>query len=764
MNIRLRPVAILGFVLFLFPPAFGESFSDLGGVASSKEATTQNDSDWVDGRWSKTDVGTFLGACIETPRKKTPRAIAIKVGGHAEGTVCFDTDLLRYAAAWTGGFLEFHPQRYGLISAPTPKGEIQFTTAPRPGCAHEGSFADPRKLDFGCLPENWGKYKGLYLSGNRVVLRYTVGSSEISESPWLLHANGISVFTRTIEKMGDGQCILRLLDEEGGVATILPTHNSMLARLRAGSAHWLVSVQGPGAKLVADSSKGSGINLDLSQAPKAKVYISKTDNERAFLDFVRRDPGPRSLAPYLSGGASHWEILATRGSVGRSSGPFAVDTLTLPYKNPWKALLFASGHDFLPNGDIVLSTIHGDVWIVSGIDAKLDQLRWKRFATGLHQPLGVKVVDRQIYVLERDQITRLRDLNRDGEADYYENFNNDCISGGAPHGFSTCLETDPNGDFYFLKCGEDTPHGGTVLRVPRDGRGIEVVATGFRNPNGMSISPGGLITVADQQGNWVPETRLDIIHPGGFYGFVPMSKRAHPPESFEPPLCWIPRSIDNSAGGQVWVPEGTWAELSGQLLHLSYGRCAMMLVLRDANHPMNGAEVPLPARFLSGAMRARFNPYDGNLYVSGLRGWQTAAVKDGCLQRVRFTGAPLNFPIGYSIQPNGLELKFARTLDRSTTADLSSYSAEQWNYKWTANYGSPEYSLKNKGKTGRDLVPITRASLSTDGHSLLLEFQPKRVNVLRISYNLETTEGDQLGGEFFCTINDAAASARLPNR
>src|SRR5690606_11455998 len=113
------------------------------------------------------------------------------------------------------------------------------------------------------------------------------------------------------------------------------------------------------------------------------------------------------------------------------------------------------------------------------------------------------------------------------------------------------------------------------------GAGIEVIASGFRNPNGMAIGPGDLITVADQQGDWVPETRLDVIRPGGFYGFMPMHKRASAPASFEPPLTWIPRSIDNSAGGQVWIPQNHWGTLAGQLLHLSFGRCTMMLVLRD---------------------------------------------------------------------------------------------------------------------------------------------------------------------------------------
>ena len=72
----------------------------------------------------------------------------------------------------------------------------------------------------------------------------------------------------------------------------------------------------------------------------------------------------------------------------------------------------------------MLCTIQGDVWRVEGLDEKLENVRWSRFATGLHQALGLVVADGKVYVLGRDQITRLHDLNGDGEADFYECFSN----------------------------------------------------------------------------------------------------------------------------------------------------------------------------------------------------------------------------------------------------------------------------------------------------------------------------------------------------
>src|SRR3954453_24210861 len=95
------------------------------------------------------------------------------------------------------------------------------------------------------------------------------------------------------------------------------------------------------------------------------------------------------------------------GSSGIATGPLVIDTLTVPYDNPWKALMFTSGHDFFENGDAAVCTVHGDVWTVSGIDRDLRNLKWRRFATGLFQPLGLKIVRNQVYVLGRDAITIL---------------------------------------------------------------------------------------------------------------------------------------------------------------------------------------------------------------------------------------------------------------------------------------------------------------------------------------------------------------------
>ena len=58
-----------------------------------------------------------------------------------------------------------------------------------------------------------------------------------------------------------------------------------------------------------------------------------------------------------------------------------------------------------------------------------------------------------------------------------------------------------------------------------------------------------------------------------------------------------------------------WGPFHGELLHTSYGRSSLYLVLKEeVAGQMQGGVVKFPLRFTSSAMRPRFNPHDGHLY------------------------------------------------------------------------------------------------------------------------------------------------------
>ena len=234
---------------------------------------------------------------------------------------------------------------------------------------------------------------------------------------------------------------------------------------------------------------------------------------------------PESLALFTKGGPSRWpERLTTRARIGSASGPFAVDILTVPESNPWLSQLRLSGFDFLDEGRrAAVCTWDGDVWIVEGIDRPEKGLTWRRIASGLFQPLGLKVVQGIIYVSCRDQIVRLRDLNGDGETDFYENFNNDHQVTEHFHEFAMDLQTDADGNFYYAKAARHglpalVPQHGTLLKVTNDGCRTEILATGFRAPNGVCLNRDGTFFLSDQEGFWTPKNRINLVRRGGFYG------------------------------------------------------------------------------------------------------------------------------------------------------------------------------------------------------------------------------------------------------
>ncbi len=503
----------------------------------------------------------------------------------------------------------------------------------------------------------------------------------------------------------------------------------------------------------------------LEKAVSFKIAIW-TGPKKDFEKFTEMPaPSVADLNPLCLGGLAHWPVpYVGEGKLGAPVDAFAVDTLPVP-ESP---LMKTSGFDFFSDGRAAVCTLNGDVWIVSGIDADLKKVSWRRFASGLFQPLGLKIVNDQIYVVGRDQITRLRDIAGNGEADFYENFNNDTLVSENFHEFAMDLQTDAAGNFYYCKAGPvvkggsgfDTvlDHHGCLLKVSPDGAKLEVVATGLRAANGMSVGPNDEITTADNEGTWVPSSRINFIKPGGFYGCPPLAHVQPPPTQYLKPMCWIPHDevgaiVDNSSGGQVWVPPGTWGPLEGSLLHMSYGTSSLFLAMYETiDGVAQGGVVRFPLSFRSGIMRARFNPRDGQLYVSGLRGWQTNGLKYGCLQRVRYVGGTVHMPSQIRVNKDGVYISFFCELDKEL--DTDDFSVEQFNYFWSSAYGSKHYMVSNPKKEGEDTVKVKAARVLPDKKTVFLEIPNlKPVMQMRIKFNIKAADGFKMNQQIFNTIN-----------
>ncbi len=491
------------------------------------------------------------------------------------------------------------------------------------------------------------------------------------------------------------------------------------------------------------------------------TYLDEPRLEKGVLQRMVMPVDQHPAKKVLSGGAARYsEEVTTTGVLGNGT-PYAVDTITLPFANPWKSLLYGGGHDFMSDGSVMYCTMQGDVWHGKGLSRDLKEITWRKYASGLHQPLGLYIEGDQVYVQGRDQITRLHDLNNDGEADYYEAYSRALSTSKSGHDFTCGLQRDSSGRFYTASGLQG------VMRVSSDGQRAEVLATGLRNSDGIGLTPDGLVTVPSSEGDWMPASMIAAIRPDGpilnrfrtnqedgsinrrpFFG-RPGTQLKRPPEV---PMLYLPRGLDNSSGGQVYVSSQTWGPVHGKMVHLSFGGGRAFLLLRDEfDGWIQGAVVPIAGELLSGAHRARFHPIDGQLYVSGMAGWGTYTTDDGCLQRIRFTGGEdTQLPTGFHVHENGIRVSFSTPVNHLVAQKIKNHFAQAWNYRYSGAYGSPEYSHRQLGLRGHDVIPIQSVTLLNEGKDLFLEMRDLQL-VNQLHLLVATDEGKD--HDLFLTVN-----------
>jgi len=715
--------------------------------------------------WSSTFEDTFQGSS----RVAAIKGLLIDLGeGHK---ALFDTETLRLVTSyageldwggtpWTGA----HGKLVGLKN-----GDHLFNTAADPGWADAaGSFEDKREIPgFGNLRH--GSFNGYYRHGNKVVLDYTVHGTRILET---LSREG-DTLTRSLQisgKRGD-DLVLRIADE-AGVFTVGGN------RASAKSEDGLGVVGTSGLQLAADP-KNPGRLL---------AKIPKGDDELVVQIALARGSEPKvAAAPdfkeLTAGGPGlYQEILETQGDVSTDpDSAYVTDIVTLPAENPWKSNLRFGGFDFIDEDSAALSSWNGDVWIVRGLKGDWSKLTWQRIASGLFEPLGLRVVNGVIHVNGRDQITQLIDLNGDGETDHFKVFNRDVLISPNFHEFSFDLQTDSDGNFYFTKAspvrgggrGFDRilPHHGIVAKIPADGKGFEVLATGLRAPGGLGVGPNGEITTGENEGTWQPRCKINFFKQGGEPVFLGTEDSRHglTKAPYTQPLAYLPMEVDNSGGSQVWVPEGGALGLNGgELLHLSYGQSGVYRVLPvPRGDTLQGGVTRLPIRLQSSAMRARFHD-DKSMYVLGFRGWQTNAASECAFQRIRHNEdkvVPVPEKLEYT--STGVKLSFPVALDAELAADPSSYSAQRWDYVRGPQYGSGEFSVDNPDEAARkaalekesqdhrnrDNVTIESVTVSDDKKTVELVLAGMKPSMqLKVAYDLEDQEGTVLQGDVHATV------------
>ena len=365
-----------------------------------------------DERWNQIDHGPVVAHVFRDKKFALLKALCVKLGKKNELSAAFDTQTLSWRAIWQGGFVKFDGFRWGGSRNAAPVGEMWFQDEETRGWAGNSE----------------GRFRGFYRHGEDIVLSY-----EIDGVPILDHATATTPedspphFHRILE-FPEGVPAKGLILRAGTKVTgnVLYDRNAALKEDASGGLWLHVGAQAKGAVL--------------------SVVLRRDDAEFAKESLLK------SLSPMTKGATARFaRQLEVTGSLAPNDKPYVVDTIPVPFDNPYKTVMQLTGIAFLPDGDALVTVWCGEVWRVSGLQGDLAKVTWRRVATGFNQPIGVHIDEDGVFVLDRGRITRLHDLNDDGEYDYFENYADDFGGYNRSHTHTFGLIRTPDKAFHFVQ-------------------------------------------------------------------------------------------------------------------------------------------------------------------------------------------------------------------------------------------------------------------------------------------------------------------------
>ncbi len=398
----------------------------------------------------------------------------------------------------------------------------------------------------------------------------------------------------------------------------------------------------------------------------------------------------------------------------------------------------------------------GEVWVLGGVSGPPGEVTFKRFASGLDEPLGLLRRGDALLLTQRSEVTSLRDTDGDGTADEYLSLGRGWNVSGAYHGYAYGPAEDREGALWAtlnLDMGpgsrNDLPWRGWAVRLRPDG-GVEPMAAGMRSPCGLGRGPGGDLFFTDQQGNWIPTNNLHHLRPGAYYGnpegLSPASLDGSPlrplaaevdglpyPEALAklpqlvPPAVWFPYGkIGRSRTGFAMAPAGGgFAPYAGQLFVGEFTEAAVDRVfLEKVGGEYQGACFPFLDGFPSAVMAVAFAGGGGAGTPASMfagmtnRGWSSLGRASYGLCRVRATGLVPFELLEMRARPDGFELIFTRPVDRTSAADPASYRMQSYTYPLHSRYGGAELDTRP--------VEVTAAEPSEDGRKVRLRCRDLR--------------------------------------
>lgn len=422
---------------------------------------------------------------------------------------------------------------------------------------------------------------------------------------------------------------------------------------------------------------------------------------------------------------------------------------------PEGIVLEVGGLVTLPNGDMAASTRRGEVYIIENPNSSKPVFR--KFASGLHEILGLAYKNGNLYCAQRGELTKLVDKNGDGKADRYETVYAWPISGHY-HEYSFGPKIGPDGSFYVTGnvgfgasdwwAGKSyVPWRGWTMKITDDGK-MTPFAAGMRSPCGIGMVDGQFF-YGDNQGDWQGSGFISHVEEGDFMGhpvslawadrpespvkmrkemiyskvdprdnprvkpeyvknepmttIYEMATKTYPNMGIKSPAVWLPHGVLGVSTSEIISDEtkGGFGPFTGQVFVGDEGMSKIARVfLEKVNGKYQGASFDFRSGFRSGVLRMSWGT-DNSMFVGGTnRGWGSTGKEAFGLEKLVFSGKVPFEMKAVRAMPDGFEIEFTLPVDKKTAENVNNYDVSSYTYKYHPVYGSPIVDRKDNAVRG----------------------------------------------------------------
>ena len=437
---------------------------------------------------------------------------------------------------------------------------------------------------------------------------------------------------------------------------------------------------------------------------------------------------------------------------------------------PEDVVLEVGGLALTDEDKLGVSTRRGEVWVIDKPYGNSPD--YTRFASGMHEALGLNYKDKSFYLSQRGELTRLDDKDNNGVADVYKTIYSWPLSGNY-HDYSYGPKFMDNGDMLVTLNLSWIGHGaslvkwrGWMLRITPEGE-MTPIATGLRSPSGYVINDAGDIFYSENQGDWVGSGRITHLEKGDFAGNpeglvwsgdpkspLKLKKEDIEEESglslyeyskkvpeLKAPAIWLPHTILGiSTSDMIYdTTKGKFGPFEGQMFVGDQGHSKIMRVyMEKVNGVYQGAVFPFVEGFSSGILRMLWGS-DNSMFVGMTsRGWSSTGKKMFGLQRLKWNGKVPFEVKTMKAEDDGFLLEFTKPINKKMGTDVSSYQITTFNYLYHNTYGSPIVDQQK--------AVVTNADVSDDGLAVRLKVDGMKlgfIHQLKVA-DLKTNKGESL--------------------